>query len=144
MVANLKRLVSVYLLGVGAMVAVHFIVTRFYDPAWEDASLAAWSVMDPLQVIGVLIAVVAAFMRKRRLDGNTSDQSVSREYLEANVLFYFSAAFLLGLLWNWIGVHWSDPVHSSELLWIFIDITLPLLLGVTALQLLREASAETG
>ena len=143
MVANLKRLISVYLLGVGAMVAIHFIATRFYDPAWEDASLAVWSTMNPLQVIGVVIAVVVAFMRKRRLDGNASDQSVSREYLEANVLFYFSAAFLLGLLWNWIGVQWSDPVHSSELLWIFIDITLPLLLGVTALQLLREASAET-
>ncbi len=142
MVANLKRLVSVYLLGVGAMVAVHFIVTRFYDPAWEDASLAAWSAMNPLQVSGVVVALVVAFLRKRRLDGNASDQSVSREYLEANVLFYFSAAFLLGLLWNWIGVQWSDPVHSSELLWIFIDITLPFLLAVTALQLLREALAE--
>ena len=40
MVANLKRLISVYLLGVGAMAAIHFIATRFYDPAWEDASLA--------------------------------------------------------------------------------------------------------
>ena len=144
MVANLKRLISVYLLGVGAMVAIHFIVTRFYDPAWEDASLAVWSVTNPLQVSGVVIALVVAFIRKRCLDGNASDQSVSREYLEANVLFYFSAAFLLALLWNWIGVQWSDPVHSSELLWIFIDITLPLLLGITALQLLRQASAESG
>ena len=90
------------------------------------------------------IAVVVAFMRKRRLDGNASDQSVSREYLEANVLFYFSAAFLLALLWNWFGVQWSAPVDSSELLWIFIDVTLPVLLGATAVQLLREAKAEAG
>ena len=100
--------------------------------------------MNPRQVSGVVIAVVVAFMRKRRLDGNASDQSVSREYLESNVLFYFSAAFLLGLLWNWIGVQWSDPVHSSKLLWVFIDVTLPVLLGATAVQLLREASAEAG
>ena len=93
MVANLKRLASVYLPGVGAMVAVHFIVTRFYDPAWEDASLAAWSAMNPLQVSGVVIALVVAFMRKRRLDGNASDQSVSREYLESNVLFYSRRRF---------------------------------------------------
>ena len=144
MVANLKRLISVYLLGVGAMVAIHFIATRFYDPAWEDASLAVWSAMNPLQVIGVAIAVVVAFLRKRRMCASLSDQTVTREYLEANVVFYFSVPFLLALLWNWIGVQWSDPVHSSELLWIFIDVTLPVLLGVTAVQLLREAKAESG
>ena len=87
MVANLKRLLSVYLLGVGAMVAIHFIVTRFYDPAWEDASLAVWSAMNPLQVIGMVIAVVVAFLRKRRMCASLTDQTVSREYLEANVLF---------------------------------------------------------
>ena len=48
MVANLKRLVSVYLLGVGAVVAIHFIVARFYDPAWEDASLAALTATRPI------------------------------------------------------------------------------------------------
>ena len=132
MAANLKRLISVYLLGVGAMVAIHFLVTRFYDPTWEDASLAAWSAMNPLQVIGVVIAVVVAFLRKRRMCASLTDQSVTREYLEANVVFYFSVPLLLALLWNWFGVQWSDPVHTSELLWIFIDITLPVLLGVTA------------
>ena len=144
MVANLKRLVSVCLLGVGAMVAIHFLVTRFYDPAWEDASLAVWSAMNPLQVIGMVIAVVVAFLRKRRMCASLTDQTVTREYLEANVVFYFSVPFLLALLWNWIGVQWSDPVHSSELLWVFIDVTLPVLLGATAVQLLREAKAESG
>lgn len=144
MVANLKRLISVYLLGVGAMVAIHFIATRFYDPAWEDASLAVWSAMNPLQVIGVAIAVVVAFLRKRRMCASLSDQTVTREYLEANVVFYFSVPFLLALLWNWIGVQWSDPVHSSELLWVFMDVTLPVLLGVTAHQLLSEAKADSG
>ena len=144
MAANLKRLISVYLLGVGAMVAIHFLVTRFYDPTWDDASLAAWSVMNPMQVIGVVIAVVVAFLRKRRMCASLSDQSVTREYLEANVVFYFSVPLLLALLWNWFGVQFADPVHSSELLWIFIDVTLPVLLGATAVQLLREAKAEAG
>ena len=100
--------------------------------------------MNPLQVIGVVIAVVVAFLRKRRMCASLSDHTVTREYLEANVVFYFSVPFLLALLWNWIGVQWSDPVHSSELLWIFIDVTLPVLLGATAVQLLREAKAESG
>ena len=144
MAANLKRLISVYLLGVGAMVAIHFLVTRFYDPTWEDASLAAWSAMNPLQVIGVVIAVVVAFLRKRRMCASLSDQTVTREYLEANFLFYFSVSFLLALLWNWFGVQFADPVHSSELLWVFIDVTLPVLLGATGHQLLSEAKAEAG
>ncbi len=143
MAANLKRLIAVYLFGVGAMVAIHFLVTRFYDPTWEDASLAAWSVMNPLQVIAVALTVVVAFLRKRRLDGNASDQSMSREYLEANVLFYFSVPLLLALLWNWFGVQFADPAHSSELLWILIDVTLPVLLGVTGHQLLSEAKADS-
>ena len=144
MAANLKRLISVYLLGVGAMVAIHFIATRFYDPAWEDASLAAWSAMNPLQVIGVVITVVVAFLRKRRMCASLTDQSVTREFLEAKVVFYLSVPLLLALLWNWFGVQWSDPVHTSELLWVFIDVTLPPLLGATAVQLLREAKAEAG
>ena len=143
MVANLKRLIAVYLIGVGAMVAIHFLVTRFYDPTWEDASLAAWSAMNPLQVIGVAITVVVTFLRKQRMCASLSDQTVTREYLEANVLFYFSVPFFLALLWNWFGVQFADPVHSSELLWIFIDVTLPVLLGATAVQLLREAKADT-
>ena len=100
--------------------------------------------MNPLQVIGVVIAVVVAFLRKRRMCASLTDQTVTREYLEANVVFYFSVSFLLALLWNWFGVQFADPVHSSELLWVFIDVTLPVLLGATAVQLLREAKAEAG
>ena len=140
MVANLKRLIAVYLFGVGTMVAIHFLVTRFYDPTWEDASLAVWSAMNPLQVIGVAITVVVTFLRKQRMCASLSDQTVTREYLEANFLFYFSVPFFLALLWNWFGVQFADPAHSSELLWIFIDVTLPVLLGVTGHQLLSEAS----
>ena len=110
----------------------------------KDASLAVWSAMNPLQVIGVAIAAVVAFLRKRRMCASLSDQTVTREYLEANVVFYFSVPFLLALLWNWFGVQFADPVHSSELLWIFIDVTLPVLLGATAVQLRREAGTESG
>ncbi len=144
MAANLKRLIAVYLFGVGAMVAIHFLITQFYDPTWEDASLAAWSVMNPLQVIAVALTVVVTYLRKQRMCAGLSDQTVTREYLEANVLFYFSVPFFLALLWNWFGVQFADPAHSSELLWILIDVTLPVLLGVTGHQLLTEAKAEAG
>jgi len=38
-----------------------------------------------------------------------------------------------------IGAQWSDPVHSSELLWTFTYVLLPVLLTATAHQLPTEA-----
>ncbi len=52
--------------------------------------------------------------------------------------FYGAAALLLALLWNWFGVQWVEPGNDSGLLWIVIDVTVPLLLASTALRLLRR------
>ena len=45
---------------------------------------------------------------------------------------------MAGLLWNWIGFHWSDPMNFVKGLWTFIDITLPLLLYATGRELARR------
>ena len=102
--AALKRLAALYAFVVGAAIALHFLTTQFYDPAWVDASLPVWKILDPLQVIGLAIVLIAAFIRKRRVDADTGDRSVTREYLEANFVFYVAAAPFLALLWNWFGV----------------------------------------
>ena len=138
--AALKRLAAFYMLLLAVVVVVHFVGTQFYDPLLEGWAMTAWLVIDPLMVAGLALVIIAAFARKRRVDA-ASDSSITREYLEANVLFFYSSALLLGLLWNWAGVQFSDPATTESLLWILIDSTLPLVLGVTACQLLREASA---
>ncbi|MDE2817562.1 MAG: hypothetical protein OXM03_07720 [Chloroflexota bacterium] len=138
--AALKRLAGLYLLVVGVAVTLHFLATQFYDPTWSDASLPVWQVLNPLQIIGVIIVLLVAFERKRAVSDDSNDTPVSREYFEANVLFYAAAAVLIAHLWNWFGVQFSDPVNSNNQLWIYIDIALALLFIPTAISLLRKQS----
>ncbi len=86
------------------------------------------------------IVLIVAFASKRRVDADADDRSVTREYLEANFVFYYAAVLFLALLWNWFGVQWADPPTSDTQLWIVIDVTLPLLLNSTGFQLLRDSS----
>ena len=134
-----KRLAVVFMLCLAGTVLVHFIGTQFYDPDLQGRALTAWRVIDPIMVAGLLMVLLLAFARKRRLDAEKADQSITREYLEANGVFYFSGALLAALLWNWVGVEWSEPITTQPLVWTLIDSALPLLLGSTAFRLLREA-----
>ncbi len=134
-----KRLAAVFMLCLAGTVLVHFIGTQFYDPDLQGGVLTAWRVIDPIMVAGLSMVLLLAFARKRRLDAEKADQSITREYLEANGVFYFSGALLAAVLWNWVGVEWSEPVTTQPLVWVLSDSTLPLLLGSTAFRLLREA-----
>ena len=126
------------MLLVAVAVAAHFLATQLYDPTLEDTALTVWRVLDPLMVIGVVAALIAAFARKRALDAGTDEQSVSREYLSANVAFYYSAVLLIVLLYNWFGMEFADPPNDVALVWIWIDTTLPVLLAASGVRLLRE------
>ena len=133
-----KRLAAVYMLLVAVAVAAHFLVTQLYDPMLEGSALTVWRVLDPLMVIGVAAALIAAFARKRALDTGTDEQTVSREYLSANAMFYYSAALLIAILYNWFGVEFADPRNDDGQVWILIDSTLPILLAASGVRLLRE------
>ena len=137
--AALKRLAGVYLLLVGVAVTLHFLATQFYDPTWSDASLPVWQVLNPLQIIGLIIVLLVAIERKHNT-GADSNAPVTRGYLEANVLFFFAAGVLIAHLWNWFGVQWADPTTSDNQLWIFIDIALALMFIPTSIDLLRNPS----
>ena len=152
--AVLKSLTAVYMLLVAAAVAVNFIAILFYDPplggGWfaysslsdpdpmlGDAGLTAWQILNPLMVAGLIMVLILAFTAKRRRDSDSSNRAIDREYLEANVTFYFSGVLLLALLWNWIASQWAGPAAGIGLLWVFIDTTLPFLLASTGIRLLR-------
>ncbi len=137
----IKLLSAVYMLLVAAAVAVNSIATLFYDPKSEGVASTAWDVLNPLMVAGVVIVLLLAASAKLRRDSGSSNKAIDREYLEANVTFYFSAFLLLALLWNWISSQWVEPAGDIGLLWIFIDTTFPLLLGSTGIRLLRRDPA---
>ena len=145
------------MLLVAVAVAVNFIAVLFYDPpqggwfaysslsdlsdpspASESSGLTAWQILDPLMVAGLIIVLILAFAAKRRRDSDSSNRSIDREYLEANITFYFSGVLLLALLWNWISSQWVVPAGYNGLLWVFIHTTLPFLLASTGIRLLRR------
>ncbi len=134
----IKRLAAVYLILLATVVAGHFLATQFYDPTPEGTARNVWQVLNPLMVIGIVIALIVALNRK--LNGDDS-KAITREYLEANFTFYFSAALLIAFAWNWFGVEWVEPRNDNALLWLFIGSTHPLLVASTGIRLLRKSSS---
>lgn len=64
-------------------------------------------------------------------------EGVTREYLEANGLFYFGIALFVGMLWTYTGVQFSNPANAYAWLWTVIDITLPLLFFASSVRRLK-------
>lgn len=138
--AGLRRVVAAYMLLVAVAVPVHLLVTRFYDSSLDETADAVWSILDPLMLVGLVVVLIVAYARKRQVEAGPADQPVHREYLEANVTLYFSAALFLMLLWNWFGFQWGGPDSDIALLWIVIDTTVPLLTVSTAIRMWRRTS----
>lgn len=137
----IKSLTALYLILIAAAVAVQFVVGLFYDPATEGTADTVWTILNPLMVAGVVIVLLLGLGAKRRRDADSDNRSIDRDYLEANVVFYFSIVLLLVLLWNWISTEWVDPPGAMSLLWIFVDTTFPPLVGSVGFRLLRGDSA---
>ena len=133
----IKRLAAVYMLLVSVAVWANWLGSQFYDPTLEGAAIDAWRILDPLMVVGMAMALIVALSRKLSQDSEI-DRAVTREYLESNFTFYYSAAILLALLWNWFGFQWVDPPNDVPLVWTVIDITVPLVMASTGIRLLRE------
>ena len=139
--AAIKALTALFLVLVGAAVAIHFIVSLFYGQSAGDTEATVWRILNPLMVAGVFIVMLLALYAKRRRDADSENNGVDRQYLEANFTYYFSIFLLLLLLWNWISSDWVDPPSDIGILWIFINSTLPPLLGAVGTRLLRGDSA---
>ncbi|MDE2994368.1 MAG: hypothetical protein OXU67_10860, partial [Chloroflexota bacterium] len=60
------------------------------------------------------------------------------DYLETNVILYYSVALLIELLSNWFGFQFVDPANDNPLVWILIDVTVPLLTVSTAIRMWRR------
>ena len=142
---GLKKLGSVYLIGVAVAVAVWFIV----NPLLADALnvTAIWQVLDVLMVVALAIALAANYARKGEEDGGDPAGGVTRRYLEVNVAFYLTAAVTILFLHNWFsllaeGADSLDGNHQAWVIWAAVDTVLPLIVGITGCRLWRETSAS--
>ena len=96
-----------------------------------------WRILNPLMVLGLVVAIVNSYQRKRSVE-SVADDGVTREYLESNCSFSLGIALMAGMLWSWIGSEWSVPENTLGPLWTVIDVTQPLLLFTTGTQLMRS------
>ena len=133
----MKPLFTIYLRLLAVLTYVQYIASQFYDPAGDAAAETVYRILDPLLLLGMVIVVYYAYQRKRTVDAS-SEQAVTREYLEANVGFYIGVALFFGLLWSWVGFQFSNPENSFGWLWAVLDLSLPLLFFASSVQLQKS------
>ena len=147
----IKKLFGVYLIGVATVVAAWFIINSFFVDSF--AVINVWYVLDILMVVGLAVALVFNYARKREEEaGRDPGESVTRRYLEVNVTFFLTAGITILFLHNWLSLLalgderslglGSDMGlnHQAWVIWAFVDTLLPLTLGVTGCAMWRESS----
>lgn len=131
---------GVYFLIVGLTVAAYFVISATQDTETDGV---VWSVIDILLLIAVFMLVLSTLHWKLTVPAG---DSVTRGYLEANISFYLTVAFGLGLVYNYLA--WkvnpsTDPYDaSSYILWLTLDVVLALLLISNGIRLLRSVRSE--
>ena len=103
-----------------------------------DAPFPVWEVLNWFVGAGMIITVIAAYVEKRRTDGD-ADAGLKR-YLETNAVFYGAVAIFIVFYWNWFSNLDPDNVPDGQL-WIVIDTMMPIVMGVAGCRLWRNAEA---
>ena len=143
--SGLKKLVGAYLVVVGVVVAVFFIVNTLLADSIDVLNI--WYVLDVLMLIGLVLALIFNYMRKREVETQDQNGSVTRPYLESNVLFYLTAGVTILFLHNWFsllanGADSLDGNHQAWVIWAFVDTLLPIAFGLSGCRLWREGSSN--
>ena len=67
----LIRAAAAYLVLLAAVVAVNFIVTPLYHPG-GDEPFTVWEILNWFMAVGMVVALAASYVEKRRVDGDGS------------------------------------------------------------------------
>ena len=128
--SHIFRAAGFYIILVGVAIAVHFIITPFFQAG--GASLTAWHYMNWLIAPAVLITLAASYIGKRRFDAEGSSEL--KRYLEANGLFYGAVAASIIYYWNWFLTLAPNNVADGQF-WSVLGAALPILMVVAGLRL---------
>ena len=137
-----KKLVAVFL-GVAALVvAVHFMFSSFYRELVDTGAI--WDVLNWFLAIGLVIALIASFHHKRTLDRRSATGSVTREYVEVNLIFYVTVVLVLWFFWNWSNdlVSVEPQGQTQRNIWVWINPLFVPIAAATALRLWRLPSHD--
>ena len=137
-----KRIGGIFLVLVAVLVAVHTVVEPLYHVSVDGQPYSPlWTILDPLMVAAVAAGLIFAWLRKRAAGGGPDGDSVTRAWLAANTWFYGLLGVAILLLWNWFSLlsprYTAPPDSAVSIVWIIIDVLLPLLLASLGISLLR-------
>ena len=139
----LRKPVGAYLLTLAAAVAVYFIINPFLVKSLDV--MTVWSVLDVLMLIGLALALIFNFSRKREECGRDPEGPVTRRYLEANAAFHLTVGVTILFLHNWfsllaLGEQNLNETDTAWVIWAVVDVMLPITLGVTGIRLWQAGS----
>ena len=137
----LQKLAGAYMVAIGAVVGVFFVVNPLLNESIEVSSV--WYVLDILMLIGLVAALIVNSARKWTEGGRDPNGPVTRRYLEINAAFYLTVGVTILFLHNWFsflafGEESLDGNHQAWVIWAFVDTVLPLVVGVTGYRLWRQ------
>ncbi|MDE2686043.1 MAG: hypothetical protein OXI16_00880 [Chloroflexota bacterium] len=139
---NVKYLLGLYQAIVAVAVFVFFSFSHVYRlviPV-EIGANAIWWWLDILILLGLLMALVVSFQRKRVLDQSESDGGLTREYFEANLLFWATIVAILWFIRSWIAFVLN--LENDFAWWTEIDTLVILVLYPSGSYLMRHAKNE--
>ena len=139
--ANLFRLLSLFLLLMAAAVGAHYVITVLYDDG--STGFPVWSIFNWPMAVGVVIAFVASACHWRRAgsapadihSGENGDRGV-KAWLQANMRFYASLILLLWFMHAWFDDLFADDPSGS--LWRYINVLFVAVALSAGLQLWRD------
>ena len=122
--AMIMRLLSVYLMGLAAVVAVYFILSPVIHGDAEDFPI--WEVLNYFMAVAVVIAVGASALHKLDIESDVRSTDAVR-YFRMSGAFYGAVLLALWFFWRWFTQ--LNGGDGSDVSWAVID---PLFAIVTA------------
>ena len=142
----LRMLVSLVLIFCAIAVSLQFVLSPVYGDIGQ-AALAVWYYLDMLMAVSITITVVVQLQRKRAADRIRGD-TLNKERLEANVMFFLSLTVALWFFRNWFDFLASDPIGDQStatlVIWYILDPILVILVGLTGIRLWRNSAPPVG
>ena len=131
----LRRTIGVAQILVSLVVAVQFIAWRLYD------SGEVWAILDYVMFVAILLAFYFNLERKRKSDAS-GESSITREYLESNVMYFATMILAALFLFNWLNLLVNGAMAVGEevmhdVVWVVVDIMIIVVSGATGGYLLR-------
>ena len=132
----LVRAVAAYLVLVGVVVAVNFVLTPVYHPG-GDEPFTVWETLNWFMAAAMVLTLVSSYAYKRRID---KDESADvKRFIEANTVFHVTIVVFLLFFFNWFS-NLSPNNEPDGQVWTIVDTVMPIVLGVTGIRMWRSAA----